>query len=186
MLDPFSRGTMLVLSALSIAGAIGLATQSARSSGEPHVPQFGLTAAFPAPRSARESVLRDPFAEPARTVAAVSAASPNVRAASNDGALDGRSVALRADDDLTALPGNLPNETIPALPGAPSESGTQTARVTAVVTGPHPYAMLERAGVHIIKGLGDRFDGVAITAIDISGVVLANGQRLRVDAAGRP
>jgi hypothetical protein len=170
MLDPFSRGTMVALSALCVAGTIGLATQSARSSIQPRAAQLAFGPIPDAPQPAGEIVRRDPFAEPAPAVAH---AVPAPLSVSGDaGAVD-------------SLPSNLAHDTIPAVPGLePGMSAPQT-RVTAIVTGAHPYAMLEAAGAHTIKGLGDRLDGVAITGIDIDGVALANGQRLRVDAASR-
>ena len=78
---------------------------------------------------------------------------------------------------MQALPGNLPDGMIPSLP---QDAQQQAARVTAIVTGSHPYAMLDMAGDHEIKGIGDRVDGRPIVAIDFDGVTLQGGERLSV------
>jgi hypothetical protein len=165
-----SRGTIVVL-ALSIAGAIGLA---------PHPTQRSLAQA---PRTAhvrvagRAEVLldavavrRDPFTEP--TAPAVLSATVPAR--------------TPPGETIEPLPSNLVNDTIPALPGAAADPAASGPRVSAIVTGPHPYAMLDTGGVHEIRGLGDRVGGIPIVAIDLNGVRLRDGERLMVDPAARP
>jgi hypothetical protein len=53
-----------------------------------------------------------------------------------------------------------------------------SARVTALVTGAHPYALLDDAGTTRLVTLGDRVGGTTIAAISASGVRLANGRTL--------
>jgi hypothetical protein len=55
-----------------------------------------------------------------------------------------------------------------------------------VVTGAHPYALIERAGIHSIEGLGDRIGNSTIRTIDIDGVRLSSGERLSVDRETTP
>jgi hypothetical protein len=171
MFDIITRGAVVVLSAVSVAGAIRLAPGPAQSP----------SAAVPRPLPrliviADERVAppvmvrRDPFAEPAPLGTLV--APPPAR--------------TLASDQTEPLPSNLANDTIPALPGSAPDPVPGSPRVTAIVTGPHPYAMLETGGVHELKGLGDPVGGVAIVAIAIDGVRLRDGRRLAVDPAARP
>jgi hypothetical protein len=71
-------------------------------------------------------------------------------------------------------------------PAAGSTTPRGTPRVTAIVTGARPYAMFDFAGNHQIKGVGDRVNGTPISAIDIEGVTLQSGARLRVTAGELP
>lgn len=54
------------------------------------------------------------------------------------------------------------------------------ATVTAVVTGPHPFALVDEAGTTRMLTVGDRIDGEPIAAIDANGVRLAGGTMLAV------
>jgi hypothetical protein len=173
VLDFISRGAIVVLSALSVAGAIKLAPGTAQNS---FAEQARITLQ-PVVRSADEpiapvAIRRNPFAEPVP---------PTVLRATSP-------ARTSLGEAIEPLPSNLANDTIPALPGAAPDlaSSANGPRVTAIVTGPHPYAMLDTAGVHDIKGLGDRVGGVAIVAIDLDGVRLGDGKRLMVDPAARP
>lgn len=69
---------------------------------------------------------------------------------------------------------------------APPPFGAQTARVTAVVTGAHPYALVDDAGTTRIVTVGDNIASDAITAITAGGVRLANGRMLTVAPAASP
>lgn len=175
MFDIISRGAVVVLSTLSVAGAIKLAAGPLQASG----PATMLRPLSAGVRTADNRIapvvaLRDPFAEPRPHTLAIAApgAAPSPAA---------RAVGERLD----VLPSNLTHDTIPALPGTPADATAGEPRVTAVVTGPHPYAMLDTGGVHEIKGLGERVGGVVIVAIDIDGVRLSDGRRLLVDPAVR-
>jgi len=53
-----------------------------------------------------------------------------------------------------------------------------SARVTALVTGAHPYALLDDSGATRLVTLGDRIGGTTIAAISASGVRLADGRTL--------
>jgi hypothetical protein len=171
MFEFFSRGAVVALSALSVAGAIKLAPGPAQSAVSDAAPRpLPSVIALAAERVAPVPVRRDPFAEPA---------APSPQAAAPPAA------RTLASEKMEPLPSNLPNDTIPALPGSAPDTASSGPRVTAVVTGPHPYAMLETGGVHEIKGLGDAVGGVAIAAISIDGVRLRDGRRLAVDPAAQ-
>jgi hypothetical protein len=172
MLDPFSRGAIVGLAALCVAGTFALDPLRVRGSVfEAVAPRIALTA--PTRQAAFVSIARDPFAEPAAPSAPVTSvpAAPPLADASGE-----------------RLPSNLANDVIPALPGAPSASAGAgaAAHVTAVVTGAHPYALVENDGVHEIKGIGDRIGGIPVTAIDLDGIRLQSGARLTVTREGQP
>ena len=168
MFDLISRSAVVALSALCVAGAIKLAPGQAQSAPGAAAPRpLPSLVQLAAERVASVPVRRDPFAEPAAGTQSV--VPPAAR--------------TLAVEKMEPLPSNLPNDTIPALPGSAPDPAASGSRVTAIVTGPHPYAMLETGGVHEIKGLGDAVGGVAIAAISIDGVRLRDGRRLAVDPA---
>jgi hypothetical protein len=99
----------------------------------------------------------------------------------------------------TAMPATPPLLPIPAalrpLPpnaGAgdaafPFADGTHTgAVVTAIITGPHPFAIVDEAGTTRILTVGDHVDGDSIVAIDGGGVRLSGGTLLAVARASDP
>ena len=66
----------------------------------------------------------------------------------------------------------------------PFATGARTsAVVTAVITGPHPFALVDESGTTRILTVGDRIDGDAIVAIDAAGIRLSNGPTLAVERA---
>ena len=52
--------------------------------------------------------------------------------------------------------------------------------VTAIVTGPHPVALVDLRGTMRVVGVGDRIAGATVVGIDFSGVRLTNGTTLRM------
>jgi hypothetical protein len=81
------------------------------------------------------------------------------------------------------------NGPLPSNPGAPNGTlplAAQTARVTAVVTGAHPFALVEDAGATRLVTVGDRIAGDAIAAITAGGVRLANGSVLAIAPVSSP
>jgi hypothetical protein len=63
----------------------------------------------------------------------------------------------------------------------PFASTTRTAAtVTAVITGPHPFALVDEAGTTRMLTIGDRIGGEPIAAIDANGVRLSGGTTLAV------
>lgn len=96
----------------------------------------------------------------------------------------------------TALP---PSPTLPQIPAAlralppnagagdtafPFATGARTgAVVTAVITGPHPFALVDEAGATRVLTIGDRIDGDLIVAIGADGVRLSGGTMLAVARA---
>jgi hypothetical protein len=194
MLDPFSRGAILALTALCAAGAAELAPTPARGffdqAGPQGVPRSAV--ALAAETVAIVPVLRDPFAEPKPQNAALApAATPTTALAPTLVDAPTTTNAPVRRGTIETLPSNLTSDTIPTLPGAPPEpaeplvTGAGSARITAIVTGAHPFAMVESGGNHEIKGIGDRLGGIPIVAIDIDGIRLQNGGRVSVDPAAR-
>jgi hypothetical protein len=59
-------------------------------------------------------------------------------------------------------------------------------RVTAVVTGTHPFALLEEGVTTRLATIGDRIDGAAIVAITAAGVRLADGTLLTISKGRQP
>lgn len=93
----------------------------------------------------------------------------------------------------TAVPAIPPLPQIPAAlrplpPNAGASDGTFpfataariAATVTAVITGPRPFALVEEAGTTRMLTVGERIDGEPIAAIDANGVHLAGGTTLAV------
>ncbi len=121
----------------------------------------------------------------------------------------GGDVAARpgtAPAQTTALTATLPSlPQIPAMPQIPAAlralppnagAGNEVfpfaaaaridAVVTAVITGPHPFALVDEAGTTRVLTIGDRIDGDAIVAIAVDGVRLSHGTRLAVVPASQP
>jgi hypothetical protein len=183
MLDPFNRA-LVALAALCVLGAVALAPSPARSFfSEAVPPPLQFPNAHRTEAAAILRIRRDPFAEPA--------SKPVVSAIAPAPVAEQPSLSVGAGGPL---PSNLQSETIPGLPGGSPDSGPSSApkvslqpgtdvRITAVVTGAHPFAMVESGGKHEIKGIGDRVGGIPIVAIDIDGLRLQNGGRLTVDPA---
>jgi hypothetical protein len=175
MLDTASRTAIVGIAAFSLVGAFALVPARARGAVDLSSPQqvaFVAAPQFDPPPIAIE-IERDPFesGKPAAIPTPESGAPASTLA----------SASSLANRDIGPLPSNLPASIIPAVPGDPGAT-SQSTRVTAIVTGAHPYAMLETAGDHVIKGIGDRVGGKPIVAIDIRGVSLAGGERLSVVA----
>jgi hypothetical protein len=171
MLDPISRGAIVGSTALCLAAAVALAPTVARSAISPLV-----YAAPDLPRindDAADTTLpigRDPFAAPAPSAApAVASPAPLWTPSATLG--------------VPTLPSNLAEDAIPLMPGATSPAVADGTRVTAVVTGSPPYAIIERSGRHDIKGIGDRIGQATIVGIDLAGVRLSDGTRLPLDPA---
>jgi hypothetical protein len=164
MLDSFSRAAIVGLIALSVAGAVALAPVRAHDS-TMHAPPSRIVAAAQAPAPVAVAIARDPFAEPA------AAPAPATQAAAQP---------IAGHGPIGPLPSNLSTDVIPAVPGTAAESSGTSPRITAVVTGAHPYALVETDGVHEIKGIGDRIGGSPVTAIDLDGIRLQNGERFAI------
>lgn len=72
-----------------------------------------------------------------------------------------------------------------APPGAWRETEGSRARaiVRAVASGARPAALVEEDGRTQLVSIGDRIDGIAVIAIDASGLVFADGTRLQIEKA---
>jgi hypothetical protein len=74
---------------------------------------------------------------------------------------------------IAAVPAGLP-----ILPPNAAAPASTSVRIAAVVTGPHPFALItDESGPHLIAR-GDRLEGSVVTTIDGAGVTLADGSRL--------
>ena len=71
------------------------------------------------------------------------------------------------------------------FPADSTPPGGETARVTAVVTGAHPYALVDDGTMHLVT-LGDRVAGDTVFAITSDGVRLQHGRLLHVSTATPP
>ena len=60
----------------------------------------------------------------------------------------------------------------------PAPAQQPPARVTALITGTHPFALIDEGGTTRLVTLGDRIGDDAVTAISGTGVRLANGRLL--------
>ena len=116
------------------------------------------TSPAPEPRAVIVEPRRDPF-----TGAPVAAAAP--------GPAMPREPAARMPSVPAAI-GPLP-------PNAGAGSGpfplATALRVTAVMTGAHPFALVDEGGTTRILTIGDAFGGAVIAAIRVDGVHLASG-----------
>jgi hypothetical protein len=91
------------------------------------------------------------------------------------------SSAAQPVTDAPAFPRVAP----PPIPGAPTAAignAAQGERVTAIVTGAHPYALVANGERTRVVTIGDRVAGVPIAAIGVQGVRLADGRSLMIDA----
>lgn len=169
MLDPFSRNAILAVPIACVICAIAFAPSGARSSDANGAASSRFTLPAESSRADVElPIARDPFIPavvPARPVSGPVSGGANVSP-----------VALPRTP-IGTLPSNLSANSIPDIPGSENDP---TTRVTAIVTGAHPYAMIETAGNHQIKGLGDRVGDKPIVAIAIDGVTLAGGTHIRM------
>ena len=90
--------------------------------------------------------------------------------------------ALPATSALPQIPAAL--RALPPNAGAsdaafPFPAGARTtATVTAVITGPQPFALVDDAGTRRMLTVGDRIGGDTIVAIDADGVRLSGGTAL--------
>jgi hypothetical protein len=92
------------------------------------------------------------------------------------------------DDPQPVLPTSPPQ--LPRLPAprvVPALAPTAVAsRVTAIVTGTHPTAIVDSAEGSRLVSLGDALDGSTVLAIANDTVLLANGKRLTLEPAATP
>jgi hypothetical protein len=144
-----SRGTLIAGALLAFAGAYATTPIVARSAAAPPV---AFPSLLPSPPLATPFAAvvpqRDPFA---REPAPAASALPAIPAA------------------IGALPPN---------PGAPALVPAPAVRVTAIVSGRHPYALVDENATARIVSIGDTLAGERIEAIDADGIRLAHGTTL--------
>ena len=163
-LGPRSRAALGEHALTAFDGAFVATPLAARSSAIEH--PAAASAAAPLPDPAAVSVVvprRDPFAGGVAEPRA--AATPQV------------SAVLAAVPPIPATLGVLPPN---AGAGGTMLPPASAARVTAIVTGPHPFALVDEGGATRVVGTGERIAGETIAAIGLDGVRLANGTMLHV------
>ena len=183
-LDRFSR-TLLATSAFAaFAGAF-------------------VTAPFAARGAAGENVVRTAPTTPAAISGAFAAVLPRRDPFAGDPPVSHPSspptAPLAPIPPISAMPSALSASEIPAsiqpLPANAGASGSAlpfaatspaslapAPRVTAVVTGTRPFALLDEGVTTRVVTIGDRIGGVAIVAITAAGVGLADGTMLAIAA----
>ena len=77
------------------------------------------------------------------------------------------------------LPPSLARSSEPPTP-QPPRATPPPPRLTAVVTGTRPVALVELHGTTRVVAVGDRIDGTVVVAIDAGTIRLANGTALRI------
>jgi hypothetical protein len=167
-LGPRSRSALGALALVAVAGAFVATPLAARSSAV-DAAAAGTTMAAPTAEARSVAVIlprRDPFAGGLPTEHA--AATPSAAG------------ALSALPPLPAALGVLPPNA--GALGAVSPF-VSTARVTAIVTGPHPFALVDEGGSTRVVATGERIGTETIAAIGAAGVRLANGRTLRIASA---
>lgn len=168
-LGPRSRAALSAVAFAACAGAFAATPPAARSSSETPPAAGPQPSRRPDPPVVAIAPRRDPFAADASVARADLA--PSTPAA------------------LVALP-PIP-ATLNVLPPNAGASGNvapfaAAATVTAIVTGPHPFALVDEGGSTRVVGTGEQIGAETVAAIGIDGVRLANGTTLRVAPAGSP
>ncbi len=176
-LGPRSRAALAAGGIAAFALAFATTPLVAPSAAAPPLADAAPPLAAPAPAAPpAELPRRDPFAGPpdppaSRPPAPVPAAIPTL-------------------PPLPAFPGAIgPLPPNAGALGGPLPAGghgaAAGARVTAVVTGPHPYALIEDSSGTRVVAPGDTVAGERVTAIDAAGVHLTHGAALSVDSPDR-
>jgi hypothetical protein len=175
----------------AFAGSFVTTPIVARGAAGSHPMNTPVVRALPAPSIAGVVLpRRDPFTgDPSRAVAATPLASvPN--AASTSVASPAMPVFSAIPPALRPLP---PNDGVASAappfgrpPSALPALIATTARVTAVVTGARPFALVDEAGTTRLVTVGDRIAGETIAAITADGIRLARGAVLAVAPVSSP
>jgi hypothetical protein len=175
VLHPVSRAALAAAAFLCFGGAFVTTPIAARGAASALSPARTPSPRDEPPPIAGVTPKRDPFAgEPPATPRAAQPVAP---------ASSLRSFALAVPPGVTALPPNAGAGSMPSPFGAPA---VRAARVTAVVGGTHPYALLDDAGAIRIVTTGDRIDGDTIVAIDADRIRLAHGAALVLTPSSMP
>ncbi len=183
-LDRHSRAALALAAFAAFTGAYVTTPIAARSAAG--TPPMIAPLPTPAPEPSRFAVVlprRDPFAGAPDTASAGPAHSDDARQAPHGLPPNGPNDATWPRG-LAPLP---PNAGAGAMPPPFATATAQSsgaaaqplsARVTALVTGAHPYALLDDAGTTRLVTLGDRIGDTTIAAISGFGVRLADGRTL--------
>jgi hypothetical protein len=191
--DRRSRAALTFAAFAAFAGAYVTTPITARSAAD--APPVIAPLPTPTPRASPYAVVlprRDPFAGAPDTTAARPARSDDAR-------LSTQFPLATWPHGLAPLPPNAGATAMSPLyatPGArPLSAAARSlsaaaqplaARVTALVTGPHPYALVDDGGTTRLVTLGDRIGDTMVAAISASGVRLADGRRLPLVTAPGP
>jgi hypothetical protein len=123
---------------------------------------------------------RDPFAYPPLEARAHGGAD------TSSGAPPGARASASADDTFGHVASGVQAPAIRPLPpnaGAPAPPFAASARVTAIVSGTHPVALVTDGGAARVVTIGDALDGTRVVAIGARGVQLAGGTVLTLSPA---
>jgi hypothetical protein len=196
-LGRYNRALLAAAAFIAFAGAFVTTPIVARSAAGFAITRAPLVSAVPAP-SAAAVVLprRDPFTGDAPRAVAATTAVPS-------GAMP--LVQLPQIPPVGPLPQVPPLPQMPQMPplvrtpatlGAlPPNTGAanvqfplaaESARVTAVATGAHPFALVDEAGTTRLVTVGDRLASDTVAAITAGGVRLARGKLLTVAPTSPP
>jgi hypothetical protein len=171
-LDAVSR-TALAAAAFAAFGAAFVTTpMTARGDAEAIADPAPSVTTLPRPATLADvQPRRDPFAG-GDAPAARSGAAPQTQ------------LAVPAIPPLARIPAALrplqPNAGAADAPFPFATAPRTTAAVNAVITGPHPFALVDDGGTTRVLTIGDRIAGEPIVAIDANGVRLSGGTTLAV------
>ncbi len=189
-LDRASRALLAGLAFATFAGSFVATPIVARGEADQATPLAALATPVPVPSGAPNvAVRRDPF------IGGTARSGNGAGTAASSRMLESRA-AFPPGAAMPPMPQVPPLPTIPAtllaLPPnagaahAPLPFATTTARVTAVVTGEHAFALVDEAGTTRLVTVGDRVAGDAVAAITAAGVRLEHGRLLTVTPASSP
>ncbi|HTD36019.1 MAG TPA: hypothetical protein VK669_00790 [Candidatus Limnocylindrales bacterium] len=183
MLAGSSRAVLAVAAFTSFAGAFVTAPIAARGAGDTPAAVVPLATPAAAPRALIVVVpRRDPFAgaPPADARRGSAVATPAMSSAAPERSGDMPERIMPLPSSLGPLPPNAGagEAARPFAIPAPAPAQRPPARVTAVITGTHPFALIDEGGTTRLVTLGDRIGEDAVAAISGTGVRLANGRTL--------
>lgn len=165
--------TLLAAAAFASFGAAFVTTPIVARGDAGFVVDAAPPAASSTPQSALPNVLprRDPFA------GGDASARPNVQSPTATPTL---AVLPQIPAALRALPPNAGagDDTFPFATSTPV-----AATVTAVITGAHPFALVDKVGTTRVVTVGDHIGSDAVVAIGADGVRLASGTKLTIAPA---
>lgn len=187
-----SRAILAGVSFAAFAGAFVTTPIVVRGAADPPLASASFERRVPAPPAGVVLPRRDPFAGDAPRVSPTAIPFPAIPgfagAATAIGTIGNARTAIPGATTAGAVNrGPSVAGAIGALPpnaGAPQSPfalDAPSVRVTAVVTGAHPFALVDEGGTTRLVTVGDRVTGDVVAAINGDGVRLAHGAVLAVE-----